>query len=104
MARDQQQAARGDDLLLGELVTGLHHVDQAGHQVVAGIAATLRDQVAKVFVEPQLGLQLAVQVVGSLAGERDERVKRLGRQRRCRAELVLVLHRHAEQAADHRHR
>ena len=69
-----------------------------------GSSATLRDQVREVFVEPQLGLHLAVQVVRSLAGERDERVKRSGRQRRSRAELVLVLHRHAEQTADHRHR
>ena len=64
MARDQQQVAGRDDLVLGQLIAGLLGSDQRRDQIVAGSRAALLDQVAQILAQPQPGLQPLVEAVG----------------------------------------
>ena len=102
VARDQQQVARRDDLLGGQLVAVLLGRDQRRDQVLAGGGPSLLDQTGDVPTQPVPGLHAFVKAVGHLTGERDERVESLCQQRRRSAELRLVLDRHAQHPADHR--
>ena len=90
MAGDQEQVAGRDDLVLGELVAGLLYVDQPRHQIVTRIGAAPGDQVPQIIAQPEPGLQSALEAVGRFTGKADERIERLGKQRRGPAELGLV--------------
>jgi hypothetical protein len=81
MPGDQQEVARRDDLLFGELIARLLDVDQRRHQIIAGIAAPARDQFPQVPTQPPAGLKHFVETVGRLPGERDDRVQRRREQR-----------------------
>ncbi len=102
MSRDEQQVARRDDLVLGELVTVLLGGDQPGDQVVAWSRAPLLDETVHVFAQPLACRQALLGGVGRLAGEGAERVERLRQQGRRLTELGLVLEWHTQQSADHR--
>ena len=102
MSRDQQQVARRDDLLRGELVAVLLGGDERRDQVLPRRRPAFVDEVAQVSAQPQAGLHPGVELGRPFSGEGDERVESLRQQRRRTAELRLVLDRHAEQPADHR--